>query len=160
MWCWFHSHGGRALISFKVCLALDSVSFKTLFVCFSVSVPLFYFVPYLKKSSSLLFHSVNKAPFWCVCQIPLVTMKSSWVPSVCYSLCFFEFAWWSFTFLMTLSLCCIVVVYALVLCWYCSVAKLHTTLYDPMDHSTPAFSFFHCLLELAQIHVVWVGDAV
>ena len=62
MWCWFHSHGGRALISFKVCLALDSVSFKTLFVCFSVSVPLFYFVPYLKKSSSLSFILSTKPP--------------------------------------------------------------------------------------------------
>ena len=31
---------------------------------------------------------------------------------------------------------------------------------DPMDCSTPAFPVFHQLLELAQAHVHWVGDAV
>ena len=41
-----------------------------------------------------------------------------------------------------------------------SVAQLCLTLCEPMNHSTPAFPFLHCLLELAQIHVHWVGDAI
>ena len=30
----------------------------------------------------------------------------------------------------------------------------------PMDHSTPGFPLHHHLLELAQTHVHWVGDAI
>ena len=30
----------------------------------------------------------------------------------------------------------------------------------PMDCSTPGFSVFHHLPELAQTHVHWVGDAI
>ena len=41
----------------------------------------------------------------------------------------------------------------------CSVAQSCATLCDPMDCSTPGFSVLHYLLELAQIHVCWVGDA-
>ena len=33
-------------------------------------------------------------------------------------------------------------------------------LYDPMDCSTPAFPVHHQLLEFAQTHVHWVGDAI
>ena len=33
------------------------------------------------------------------------------------------------------------------------------TLCDPMDCSTPGFPVLHCLLEFAQTHVCWVGDA-
>ena len=33
------------------------------------------------------------------------------------------------------------------------------TLCDPVDWSMPGSSVFHCLLEFAQIHVHWVGDA-
>ena len=29
-----------------------------------------------------------------------------------------------------------------------------------MDYSTPGFPVLHCLLEFAQIHVYWVGDAI
>ena len=36
---------------------------------------------------------------------------------------------------------------------YCSVAKLCSTLYDPMDGSTSGSSALHYLLEFAQIHV-------
>ena len=42
----------------------------------------------------------------------------------------------------------------------CSVAKSCPTLCDPMDCSMPDSSVFHYLLELAQIHVHWVGDAI
>ena len=31
---------------------------------------------------------------------------------------------------------------------------------DPMDCSTPGSSVFHCLPELAQIHVHWINDAI
>ena len=31
---------------------------------------------------------------------------------------------------------------------------------DTMDCSTPGFPVLHCLLELAQVHVHWVGDAI
>ena len=53
--------------------------------------------------------------------------------------------------------------------WYCwvliyicccySVAKSCSTLCDPMNCSTPGFSILHYLLEFAQVHVHWVGDA-
>ena len=42
----------------------------------------------------------------------------------------------------------------------CSVAKLCSTPRDPKNCSTPGFSVLHCLLEFAQIHVHWVGDAI
>ena len=43
---------------------------------------------------------------------------------------------------------------------YSSVARLHLTLCDPMDCSTPGFSVLHHLLGFAQTHVHWVGDAI
>ena len=45
-------------------------------------------------------------------------------------------------------------------CCCCSVIKSCQNLYDPMDCSTPGFSVLHYLLELAQIHVHCVGDAI
>ena len=45
-------------------------------------------------------------------------------------------------------------------CCFCSVTKLCPTLCSPMDCSMPGFSVLHCLLEFAQIHVHWVGDAI
>ena len=36
----------------------------------------------------------------------------------------------------------------------------HVQLCDPMDCSMPGFPFHHQLLELAQTHVYWVGDAI
>ena len=36
----------------------------------------------------------------------------------------------------------------------------HLWLCDPMDYSTPGFSVHHQLLEPAQTHVHWVGDAI
>jgi len=41
-----------------------------------------------------------------------------------------------------------------------SVTELCPTPCDPMDCSTPLSSILHCLPELAQIHVHWVGDAI
>ena len=41
----------------------------------------------------------------------------------------------------------------------CSVAQSCLTLCVPMDYSTPGFPGLHCLLELAQTHVHWIGDA-
>ena len=40
-----------------------------------------------------------------------------------------------------------------------SVAQSCLTLCNPMDCSTPGFPVHHHLLELAQTHVNWVGDA-
>ena len=42
----------------------------------------------------------------------------------------------------------------------CSVAKSCLTLCNPMDCSTPGSSVLHCLLEFAQTHVRWGGDAI
>ena len=42
----------------------------------------------------------------------------------------------------------------------CSVTKLCPTLCDPTDRNTPGFPVLHCLLEFAQTHVHWVGDAI
>ena len=42
----------------------------------------------------------------------------------------------------------------------CLVAKSCPALWDPMDFSMPGFPVLHCLPELAQIHVHWVGDAI
>ena len=41
-----------------------------------------------------------------------------------------------------------------------SVAQSCSTLCDPMDCSKPSFPVHHQLLELAQTHVHWVGDAL
>ena len=42
---------------------------------------------------------------------------------------------------------------------FSSVVQPCSTLHDPMDCSTPGLSVHHQLLELAQTHVHWVGDA-
>ena len=42
----------------------------------------------------------------------------------------------------------------------CSVAQSCPTLWDPMDCSMPGFPLLHCLLEFAQNHIHWVGDAI
>ena len=42
----------------------------------------------------------------------------------------------------------------------CSVAESCPTLCCPMKGSTPGFPVLHHLLELAQTHVHWVGDAI
>ena len=42
----------------------------------------------------------------------------------------------------------------------CSATQSCPTLCDPMDRSTPGFPVFHHLLEFAQTHVKWVGDAI
>ena len=43
---------------------------------------------------------------------------------------------------------------------FSSVAQLCPTLCNPMDCSTPGFPIHHQLLELAQPHIHWVGDAI
>ena len=43
---------------------------------------------------------------------------------------------------------------------FSSVAQSCPTLCDPMDCSTPGFPVHHQLLELAQTHIHWVGDAI
>ena len=42
----------------------------------------------------------------------------------------------------------------------CSVIKLCLILWDPMDFSTPGFLVPHHLLEFAQVHVYWIGNAI
>ena len=42
----------------------------------------------------------------------------------------------------------------------CSVTQLCPTLHNAMDCNTPGFAVLHELLELAQTHVRWVGDAI
>ena len=42
----------------------------------------------------------------------------------------------------------------------CSVTKSGLTFCSPMDCSMPGFPVLHCLLEFAQTHVHWVGDAI
>ena len=44
--------------------------------------------------------------------------------------------------------------------WCCSVAKLCPSPCNLMDCSTPEFTVLHYLLEFAQTHVHWVGDAI
>ena len=48
----------------------------------------------------------------------------------------------------------------LILVQFSSVAQSCLTPCNPMDCSTPGFPVHHQLLELAHIHVHWVGDAV
>ena len=45
-------------------------------------------------------------------------------------------------------------------CCCCSVAKSCPTLWDPMNCSTPGFPVLHYLLQFAQNHVCWIGDAI
>ena len=42
----------------------------------------------------------------------------------------------------------------------CSVAQSCLTLCDPMDYTMPGFLVLHYLLEFAQTHAHWVGDAI
>ena len=42
----------------------------------------------------------------------------------------------------------------------CSVTKLCLTLCNSIDYSVPGFPVVHYLLEFAQTHVHWVGDAI
>ena len=44
--------------------------------------------------------------------------------------------------------------------WFRSVAQSCSTLWDPMDGSTPGFPIHHQLLELTQTHVHRVSDAI
>ena len=44
--------------------------------------------------------------------------------------------------------------------WWCSVAQSCLILCDPMDCSMPGVPVIYHLLELAQTHVHWVGDAI
>ena len=41
----------------------------------------------------------------------------------------------------------------------CSVTESCPSLFGPMDYGTPGFPLLHCLLEFAQVHVLWVSDA-
>ena len=43
-------------------------------------------------------------------------------------------------------------------CW--SVVKSCLTLCDPMGCNTPGFPVLHYLLEFAQTHIRWIGDAI
>ena len=45
-------------------------------------------------------------------------------------------------------------------CCCCSVAKSCPTRCHPTDCSTPGFPVLYYLLEFAQIHVCWIGDAI
>ena len=68
-----------------------------------------------------------------------------------YLLVFCSFRWWGLSHDQLFfydCYCC------------CSVAQLCLTLWDPMDCSPPGFPVLHCLLEFAQIHVHWIGDAI
>ena len=51
-------------------------------------------------------------------------------------------------------------IYGSILYICCSVTKSCATLCNPMDCSMSGFPLHHQLLELAQIHVHWVSDAI
>ena len=46
------------------------------------------------------------------------------------------------------------------ICYCCSVTKSCPAICNPMDCSTPGFPVLHYLLELAQIRVHWIGEAI
>ena len=46
------------------------------------------------------------------------------------------------------------------ICCCCSVTKLYPTLCDYLDCNMLGFPVLYYLLEFAQIHVHWVGDAI
>ena len=45
-------------------------------------------------------------------------------------------------------------------CCCCSVTKSSPTLHCPVDCSTPGFPVLHHILEFAQVHVHWIGEAI
>ena len=59
-----------------------------------------------------------------------------------------SFSWWLMMYSISLKPYC------------CSFAKACPTLCYPMDCSTSGFAVLHHLLEFAQTHVHWVGDAL
>ena len=55
---------------------------------------------------------------------------------------------------------CLLISWLQSLPWFCEVAQSCLTLCNPMDCSTRGSPVHHQLLELAQIHVYWVGNAI
>ena len=55
-------------------------------------------------------------------------------------------------------MCVCVYVYVCICC--CSVAKSCLTPCDPLDCSIPGLPVPHHLLEFAQVHIRWIGDAI
>ena len=45
-------------------------------------------------------------------------------------------------------------------CHCCSIAKSYLTIHDSMDCNTPGFPVPHHLLEIAQVHVCWIGNTI
>ena len=71
-----------------------------------------------------------------------------WVPNVCWVLASFEETVWKLGTILTRNCCC------------CSVAKLCSTLWNPMDCNMPDFPVLHHLPEFAKIHVRWVSVVI
>ena len=61
--------------------------------------------------------------------------------------------------IQSLSLDSNLLLYLYTLCC-CSVTKFCPILRNPMDGSIPGFPVPHHLLEFAQVHVCWIGDAI
>ena len=92
---------------------------------------------------------------WTTREVPYGALSLS-LPEMSQSLghrqdCCWEDEGYGRAFILRVSLRC---------CCCCSVAKSHPRLCDPMDYSTQGSSVLHYLLELAQIHVHLVSDAI
>ena len=100
-------------------------------------------------------------------------MMMTFGKSIYYDFCVFNS--WSYIFIF-LMVCCTSVSQVTHLrfdsstffcpCSALSVSQIHSiaqpclTLCNPMDCSMPSFPVLHHLLELAQAHVCWIGDAI
>ena len=123
-------------------------------VVFNSSISI-WFVPLLTNTFTLGFPNACNAP-----TSPYPTENHPlWLDNFCSSFKWFLcLSWKSLFFFLPLlgGTFPNVVLY----CWCCWATKLCPTFCDPMDFSMPGFPVSHHLLELAQVHVRCISDAV
>ena len=125
----------------------------------SISHSLYFLLSFLFLPACLLASLSLLPPFsppCCPSSLPLIFLFNflfSFLPS--------------FTLYFTNHYCVEMTIWSPAHCWwwhhsvqFISVTQSCPTLCDPMDYSTPGLPVHHQLLELAQAHVRWVGDAI
>ena len=103
------------------------------------------------------FHTIGLSKWICLdLDAELLIYPDWWCSLYSFGLCLL--AW--FDFFPSWNLIAILSFLSTSVIKFSSVAQSCSTLCDPMECSTPGFPVHHHLLEFAQIHVHWIGDAI
>ena len=103
------------------------------------------------------FHTIGLSKWICLdLDAELLIYPDWWCSLYSFGLCLL--AW--FNFFPSWNLIAILSFLSTSVIKFSSVAQSCSTLCDPMECSTPGFPVHHHLLEFAQIHVHWIGDAI